>query len=167
MHALFTQHHCGIFYQCKQISRISIWGIQVQLFQIQWKEVGAVPQWSPASIPPPHAVCSFPSASLSSLVLWARNLADSSHSASLRRGEKEFSAEIKGAHPRSKPSLWILYRSRRRDPSEKPSTWSTHSGTAEYGRMGHRVSPERVSHTKSKGASAGPLTVVRPLARDV
>lgn len=147
----------------------SVWVIQVQLFHFhfQWKEVGAVPQWSPAFIPPPHAVCSFPSTSLSSFVLWARNLGgvELRIVSSWRKGA-ESSAEIKGVRQRSKPSLRILYRGRRRDSSEKPSTWSTHSGTAEYGHMGDRVSPVRVSHTKRKGASVGPLSVVRPLARD-
>lgn len=76
------------------------------------------------------------------------------------------SVEIKGACQRSKPSLRILWRGRRRDSSEKFSTWSTHSGTAEYGHMGDRVSPVRVTHTKRNGASVGPFSVVHPLARD-
>lgn len=107
--------------------------------------------------------CSFPSASLSSLVLWALGIS-ASRSASLRRREKEqsFLRKIKGARQRSKSSLRILWRGRRRDSSEKPSTWSTHSGTAEYGHMGDGVYPVRVTHTKRKGASAGPLSVVHP-----
>lgn len=92
-------------------------------------------------------------------LLWSSGLrlSVSSRSAWFRRGE-EFSAEIKGACQRSKQSLWILWRGRRRDSSEKPSTWSAHSGAAEYGHMGGSSPPPppmRVSHTKRNRGLCG------------